>query len=233
MLHINPDDLVLKPSFGTIHCEPNWQWRKREKRIPNYDLFYIWSGEGNLVLNGKSYDVEKGHCFLFKPGDETSATQSPQNGLKLTYIHFDITGKTLISPSSHRVVANTISFESLLTQYIRLCLTKEYGAEIEARLILKQLMIHLLRGDQEKEKQVLEISNSLLETIQEIANYVQVHPGERHSIASLAVRANLSPQYFSRDRKSGRRAVLCGHSPGTMPQRNPKRTLPIPSQAAS
>ncbi|MCZ2260862.1 AraC family transcriptional regulator [Sporosarcina sp. G11-34] len=197
MLNINPSDFVLKPFYGTIHCEPNWQWKKRENRIPNYDLFYIWSGEGKLVLNGKSYDVAKGHCFLFKPGDQTSATQSPQNRLKLTYIHFDITVTSLITPSAHRIIGNTISFESLLTQYIRLCLIKEYGSEIEAKLILKQLMIHLLREDQEKEKEVLEISNSLLETIQEIANYVQVHPSERHSIASLAVRANLSPQYFS------------------------------------
>lgn len=197
MLHINPNDFVLKPSFGTIHCEPNWQWRKREKPIPNYDLFYIWSGEGNLVLNGKSYDVGKGHCFLFKPGDETSASHSSQNRLILTYIHFDIIETSPISPASHRIVGNTINFESLLTQYIRLCLIKAFGAEIEAKLILKQLMIHLLREDQEKEKQVLEISNSLLETIQEIANYIQVHPGEPHSIASLATRDNLSQQYFS------------------------------------
>lgn len=198
MLHINPNNFVLKPSFGTIHCEPNWQWRKREVPLPNYDLLYIWSGLGNLVLNRKSYDVEKGHCFLFKPGDEISATHNAQNRLTITYIHFDITENPLIMPPSHRIVGNTINVESLLTQYIRLSLMKEYGAEIEGKLILKQLMIHLLREDQETEKQEeLVISNSLLETIQEIANYIRVHPAEPHSIASLATRANLSPQYFS------------------------------------
>lgn len=100
-------------------------------------------------------------------------------------------------PASHRILENTISFESLLTQYVRLFLVKTYGAEIEGKLILKQLMIHLLREEQEKEEKLGDASHSLLETIHEIANYVQQHPGEPHTIESLAARANLSQRYFS------------------------------------
>lgn len=197
MLYINPDDFILKSAFATIHCEPNWQWRKRDTPMPNYDLFYVWGGEGTVALNGKPYNVEKGHCFLFKPGDETTATHNPQDPLVLTYIHFDVTEPLRLVPLAHRILGNTISFESLLTQYVRLFLLKSFGAEIEAKLILKQLMIHLLRKEQEKEKQMEDTSNSLLETIREIANYIQQHPGELHTIGSLAARANLSQRYFS------------------------------------
>lgn len=87
MLYLNPDDFVLKPALATIHCEPNWKWRKRATPMPNYDLFYVWSGEGTVLLNNKPYHVGKGHCFLFRPGDETEATHNPQNPLVLTYIH--------------------------------------------------------------------------------------------------------------------------------------------------
>lgn len=45
MLYLNPDDIVLKPIFATIHCEPGWKWRKWDQPMPNYDLFYVWSGE--------------------------------------------------------------------------------------------------------------------------------------------------------------------------------------------
>ncbi len=197
MLYLNPDDFLLKPATATIQCEPNWRWRKRESPMPNYDLFYIWSGEGSVILNKKPYHVGKGHCFLFRPGDWTEATHNPQNPLVLTYIHFDIAKTPRLIPSSHRIFDNTISFESLLSQYVRLFLIKTYGAEIEGKLILKQLMIHLLREEQESQEDFGDTNNNLMETIREIANYIQQHPGDPHSIESLAARANLSPRYFS------------------------------------
>src|SRR5690606_37477116 len=99
-------------------------------------------------------------------------------------------------PASHRIIQNTINFETLLSQYVRILLVKAYGAEIEARLILKQLLIRLLREEQEKEKQLDDdTSNRLLETIREIANYIQEHPAQPHTIESLAARANLSERY--------------------------------------
>ncbi|WP_313894850.1 AraC family transcriptional regulator [Psychrobacillus sp.] len=200
MLYLNPDDFLLKPALATIHCEPNWKWKKRDAPMPNFDLFYVWSGEGTVLLNKKPYHVGKGHCFLFRPGDETEATHNPQDPLVLTYIHFDIAETPRLIPSRHRIFNNTIGFESLLTQYIRLFLVKTYGAEIEGKLILKQLIIHLLREEQEKEEKVEQghTSNNLLETILEIANYIQQHPGEAHTIESLSVRANISQRYFSK-----------------------------------
>lgn len=197
MLYLNPECYILKPALATIHCEPNWKWKKRDQPMPNYDLFYVWNGEGELVLNGEPYKIEKGHCFLFKPGDETTATHNPQNPLVVTYIHFDVMEIPRLTPSSHRVVDNRISFESLLTQYVRLFLIKPYSAEIEAKLILKQLVIHLLREEKEKQEEVEGASNNLLETIREIANFIQQHPGKPHTIESLAARADLSERYFS------------------------------------
>ncbi|MFA1821031.1 helix-turn-helix domain-containing protein [Virgibacillus oceani] len=207
MLYLNPDDFLLKPALGTIHCEPNWKWRKRDKPMPNYDLFYVWNGEGTVKLNQKSYKVGKGHCFLFRPGDETEATHNPQDPLVLTYIHFDIAEAAQPIPSPNRIIENTISFESLLTQYVRLFLVETYGAETEGKLILKQLMIHLLREEQEKEEDLNAVSNNLTETIREIANYIKQHPGKPHTIESLSARANLSQRYFSQKFKE-----IIGHT---------------------
>lgn len=207
MLYLNPDDFMLKPALATIHCEPNWKWRKRDTPMPNYDLFYVWSGEGTVLLNKRPYPVGKGHCFLFKPGDETEATHNPQNPLVLTYIHFDLAETPRLIPSSHRILENAITFESLLTQYVRLFLIKTYGAEVEGKLILKQLMIHLLREEQEKKEVPANISNRLLENIREIANYIQQHPGEPHTIEGLSSRANLSQRYFSQKFKD-----IIGHT---------------------
>ncbi|PWA13146.1 AraC family transcriptional regulator [Pueribacillus theae] len=197
MLHLSPDLYELKPGFATIHCEPGWQWRKRDFPMPDYDLFYVWGGEGVLTLNGKQFNLQPQSCFLFRPGDETTATHNPQKPLTLTYIHFDVNGSVKLIPQPHRIVKDFISFESLLTRYVRLFLINTFGAEIEAKLVLKQLMIHLLREEQEKEVKTANVSFNLIETIEEIANFVQQHPGQQHTVESLAARANLSPKYFS------------------------------------
>ncbi|WP_077621125.1 helix-turn-helix domain-containing protein [Bacillus sinesaloumensis] len=196
MLTINPEKLILKPSFATINCEPNWQWKRKEP-IPNYDLLYVWSGEGNLNLNGKDYLMKRGSCFLFQPGDWTTATHNPQNPLILTYIHFDIESEPELLPKSYRIMKDIIPFESLLTRYVRLFLIKTFGAETEAQLILKQLMIQLLRDEYEDDEQVDQNQSNLLAAIREVANYVKQHPGKGHTVENLAARANFSPRYFS------------------------------------
>jgi AraC family transcriptional regulator of arabinose operon len=196
MLDLLPSSFVLTPSFAKIVCEPNWKWQKREKALANYDLFYVWSGEGELHLNDKPYQVGKGSCFLFRPGDHTSATHNPQKPLVLTYIHFNVTEPVSTIPEPHRQLEDTYDFEHMLSRYVRLFLVRTFAAEEEARLILKQLVIHLLRHDREEPVE-RKASNQLTESIHEVANYIQQHPGTAHRVEDLALRAGLSSRYFS------------------------------------
>jgi AraC-like DNA-binding protein len=196
MLHIAPASLILLPAFAKIMCEPGWKWQKREKPMANYDLFYVWSGEGEVVLNGRPFAVGKGSCFLFRPGDHTSATHDPQKPLVLTYIHFDVTEPVSLVPEPFRWLRETVDFEHLLSRYVRLFLVKTFAADEEARLILKQLLILLLREDLDSPVE-RKASNQLTEAIHEIANYIRQHPGVQHRVEDLAQRAQLSPRYFS------------------------------------
>ncbi|MBB6732549.1 helix-turn-helix domain-containing protein [Cohnella zeiphila] len=196
MIQLSPDSFVLLPYFAKTVCEPGWKWAKREKPLANYDLFYVWSGEGEVVLNDKPYAVGKGSCFLFRPGDHTSATHQPQKPLVLTYLHFDVAEPAGLVPEPYRVVDDPIDFENLLSRYVRLFLVKTFAAEEEARLILKQLMIHLLRQDR-AEPVERKASNQLTESIHEVANYIRQHPAANHRVDDLAARAGLSARYFS------------------------------------
>lgn len=196
MLNVSSSSLVLLPALAKIVCEPNWRW-KRDKPISNYDLFYVWSGEGELQVNGgKPYSIGTGSCFLFRPGDHPTATHNPQKPLVLTYIHFDVSEPVELIPKHYRVMRETVEFEHLLSRYVRLFLIKTYAAEEEARLILKLLLIHLLREDNEGPVE-RKASNQLSEAIHEIANYIRQNPGISHRVEDLAARANLSTRYFS------------------------------------
>ncbi|KIL34695.1 chemotaxis protein CheY [Cohnella kolymensis] len=196
MLDLAPSSFKLLPAFAKIVCEPGWKWQKREKPLANYDLFYVWSGEGEVILNGIPYPVGKGSCFLFRPGDHTSATHNPQKPLVLTYIHFDVTEPVSQVPESYRVLQDPFDFEYMLARYVRLFLVRTFAAEEEARLILKQLVIHLLRNDRDEPVE-RKASNQLTESIHEVANYILQHPGTPHRVDDLAIRAGLSSRYFS------------------------------------
>lgn len=164
--------------------------------MPYYDLFYVWSGEGEVEVNGIHYEVGKGSCFLFRPGDYTSATHNPQRPLVLTYIHFEITEPITMEPERYRRLEDTVDFEYMLSRYVRLFLVTTYAAEEEAQLVLKQLLIQLLREDNQTpvEKKA---SNGLTEAVHEVANYIRQNPSIAHRIEDLATRAHLSPRYFS------------------------------------
>jgi AraC-like DNA-binding protein len=196
MIEVSPSSFVLKSAFAKIVCEPNWKWAPREKPLANFDLFYVWSGEGELILNDEPYAIGKGSCFLFRPGDHTSATHNPQKPLVLTYIHFDIEGPIGQIPERYRVIEDTLDFEYLLSRYVRLFLVKTFAADVEAQLMLKQMMIHLLREDLDEPVE-RKVSNQITEVIHEIANYIRQNPSVAHRVEDLAKRAQLSPRYFS------------------------------------
>jgi AraC family transcriptional regulator of arabinose operon len=199
VLHVSPDRFALLSAYAKITCEPNWKWAKRDQPMMNYDLFYVWSGSGEVELNNQLYSVQEGSCFLFRPGDETSATHNPQKPLVLTYIHFALPESIQLElvPRPYRILQDKLAFEALLAQYVRVRLSGVFGAEEEARLVLKQLMIRLLRVDMEEERQRPIGSNNLSESIQEVANYIRQHAAKPHSIRELSARANLSARYFS------------------------------------
>ncbi|MFD2670671.1 helix-turn-helix domain-containing protein [Marinicrinis sediminis] len=199
MLHVPATSFQLTQSFAKISCEPSWRWAKREKPIPNYDLFYVWDGQGEVILNEEPFSVHKGSCFLFRPGDYTSATHHPQKPLTITYIHFNLdpayTPQAV--PAQYRVLKDTKDVETLLTRYVRVLLNQEYEAELEAQLIIKQLLVHLFRSDQQSIQEHNPTSRQLHEVIQESANYIMQNPAAWHKLEDIAKRANLSPRYFS------------------------------------
>jgi AraC family transcriptional regulator of arabinose operon len=93
---------IATPFYSKIKCEPSWKWPLREEPLDNYDLFYVWDGYGEVTVNGISYIVGKGSCFLFHPGDYTSAIHDKQNPLTLTYIHFNFTEHPKLIPATYR-----------------------------------------------------------------------------------------------------------------------------------
>jgi AraC family transcriptional regulator of arabinose operon len=197
MLHIPEASFLATHFFSKIKCEPTWKWPLRENPLENYDLFYVWEGSGEVIVNKIRYPVSKGSCLLFRPGDYTSASHDKQNPLVLTYIHFNTLEQPALIPNTFRQIKQPTDMETLLSRYVHARLSGLLGSDTEANLILKQLMIHLLRYDQLDKHTESAISKVLQDRILEIAHYMREHSSEWFSIEELASRAQLSPRYFS------------------------------------
>jgi AraC family transcriptional regulator, arabinose operon regulatory protein len=197
MINLPETAYLATPFYSKIKCEPAWKWPLRQEPLENYDLFYVWEGSGEVTVNKTVFSVGKGSCFLFRPGDYTSASHDKQNPLVLTYIHFNLVEQPELIPSTYRQITNPTEIETLLSRYVHARLSHLFGSDIEANLILKQLMIHLLRYDQLELVTHPKTSLVLHDRILEIANYMREHSSVWFSIEELANRAQLSPRYFS------------------------------------
>jgi AraC family transcriptional regulator of arabinose operon len=202
MIDLLEKKIILTNYYAKIKCEANWRWRAREIPLEHYDLFYVWDGTGQVEVNGTQYPVSKGSCLLFRPGDFTSAEHDGQRPLTLTYIHFSLDERPNHIPERYREFKDTLDLEILLNRYVHVRLANLYGADEEATLILKQLMIALLRSDQLTQQQEKQEFRAMQDTIHEIANFMREHPALWSTAEDLAKRAQLSKSYFCKKFKS-------------------------------
>ena len=148
------------------------------------------------MLNGKRYSISKRDCFLFRPGDITSAIHNPEKPLTVTYIHFSV--KT--SPTPLAKLPSLVHFdpsenhEHCLNRYIHLMLNKLYNYKQEATMVLALLLLMFER--QSKMKHVVG-DQSMNRIMMDIAATIMQDAGKQHKISDLANQAHLSPRYFS------------------------------------
>jgi AraC family transcriptional regulator of arabinose operon len=190
-----PSDLYLSYNFGKVNCERTWKWDTRQQPLEDYDLWYAWSGEGKMDLNQQTYAIEKGTCFLFRAGDRTLASHTPQAPLTVTYIHFSMPQdeQQLIS-SPYRIVSDTFLFESYLNRYVETMILQPAHFEDEAELLLTLMLMQLRREEVEL---TATPANHLSSIIRMIAYRVKQNPSSPHSMEAMAEQAQLSTRYFA------------------------------------
>ncbi|WP_051621217.1 helix-turn-helix transcriptional regulator [Paenibacillus sp. UNC451MF] len=201
-----PIDSLLTAQFqrshntGKARCEPSWHW-KPQQPLHDYDLWYAMSGTGKMTINGKTYPIEKGTCFLIRPGDHPEAIQDPDDRLTVIFIHFSIidplNGQP-IQPSSmperHTVVGDTLLLEMLLNRQLQMIHTQEPWQETEFDLMMKQTMLHLHRWQKTDDSLSTGKHKQL---IARVISYIRENPGRRASHQDIADQVQLSPEYLS------------------------------------
>ncbi|HZG56910.1 AraC family transcriptional regulator [Paenibacillus sp.] len=198
MRNFGDAELQLDENYGKVVCEPQWKWNRAHQPFHDYDYWYVWDGEGEVVLNGTSREVGRGSCFLFRPGDRTEARHRPERPLTVTYIHFSKVG----DPAALAALPSFVRFgpespqELYLDRFVHAMRSREHGREEEARMLLKLLLLCFERESRDAVSAPAS-AHPLYPVLSEVAAYVSQDPAKPHTIQSLARRAHLSPRYFS------------------------------------
>ncbi|OCT15614.1 hypothetical protein A8709_16235 [Paenibacillus pectinilyticus] len=192
-------ELVLNEFFGKVNCEVNWKWNRGNEPFQDFDFWYVWDGEGEVTLNTKQYHVSAGDCFLFQPGDLSSARHNPERPLTVTFIHFATKGDLTLPISLPSFVHfDPAEFhEAYLDRFVHMRLTDAYGHEEESKTLLKLLLLLFERQTPAHQSLSDPAKRSLNRVMMDIAAHIRQDPGRQYKIKELAQQAHLSPRYFS------------------------------------
>jgi len=77
--------------YGKVRCETGWflapEW---SERLEDFDLWYVWDGQGRMQLRDRSIDLVSGTCLIMRPGGLYLAEHDPEKPLGVIYIHFQL-----------------------------------------------------------------------------------------------------------------------------------------------
>lgn len=182
---------------GKARCEPGWQWRP--PALPDFDLWYPLSGQGEMKLNGSVYPIRRGSCFLVRPGDRPEAEQHPTDRLTVIFSHFRIDGDIGERiPDRCTRVDEPYLFERLLEKLIELHDADrgqaEPGTAEQFDAVMRVLWLELIR---QREQAQLYGNRALkqLQLVERLKRYIRDRTNARVSHRELADLVGLSPEY--------------------------------------
>ena len=186
-------NLRLTATPVLYHCEPIWSWRSES--LPDYAVWGILEGSGNLAQNSQSYPLKPGTCFLFIPNDTIEAEQDPIDPLSLFVARFEILdteGQAI--PSDHLQIPSgpiQTTHSSSLEAIANLALAWDAENEIENKIQDHALRILLLL-----------IADAGVDSfdarISQVSSMIDSDLRRKWTLEELSERSWLSPSQFSR-----------------------------------
>lgn len=180
---------------GKARCEPGWAWSPNSP-LTEFDLWYAVEGKGQMIINGESYPIGKGSCFLIRPGDRVKATQEPEHRLTVFFVHFMVQedDHDLIFPGRHVRFEDTTVPEMCLQRIVDLRLREEPQKDEECDLLIRLVILHMVRQENAAQSPVSSMHKQL---IHKVMDELADHSGKAVTVTGLAAAVHVSPRYMS------------------------------------
>ncbi|MDQ1914123.1 AraC family transcriptional regulator [Paenibacillus sp. GD4] len=195
--------LIDARNSGKAHCEVGWNWRPAP--LPDYDLWCVLGGSGTMKLNGLTYPIRKGACFLVHPGDTPIAEQNPDDRLTVIYIHFTLQYDSVPScevallPERVVYLQETYELERLLHQVLDTRFKQDDWTMQEFDCLMKQLLIKLYRGRRHNSEDMsATLSRKQRQAVIQVMRRIQEDGWKGRPYEELAAQVGLTPSYLAK-----------------------------------
>ncbi|GCE31480.1 hypothetical protein KDA_69640 [Dictyobacter alpinus] len=170
-----------------------------------YEMGLILSGEGQHILNGHTYPVQRGSCFLLSPADFHALTPAGSEPLELfdVVFHTDIVDEEIYHLLFHTLKNYQLHFthtewEIIEQEFQRLYMESHIQQVGSKHIIigsLERILIDLLRKSQQEISSQPDANQQQRLTLSLI--YLHHHFREPLTLKEVATQVHLSPAYFS------------------------------------
>ncbi len=191
---------------GRVRCEPGWHLGSDWSRsLKDYDLWYIWEGRGQILIDSEEFELHPGICLWMQPGRQYEATQDIFARLGVTFIHFSVGSKngdvlplSVFTPPFEVIRTRQVGFIDTLTRRI-VELEAEPSADTSAEQMMRALIIELDREHRNAPShEPLATEQHHRQIILATVAKIRESPAETPSVVELAHAAGYSVDHFSR-----------------------------------
>lgn len=184
------DCLRFNSTPRIYECEPGWRWSPPP--LPDYDLWCVLNGEGVLDVDGQTFALGSGVCFVLPPGSAPRASQNAARRLTVLYAHFE--AALFLPPLLGVIVRDTAALHVLAA---RLCQTAQRagtdGANRRQPVVLLESLLWLLHDEKNAPR---ESPADVL--VRRVAAQMEAAPGDDWAIDRQARLAHLSRSQYGR-----------------------------------
>ena len=189
---------IMIPSISTRglsrplihHCEKNWSWNPDP--LPDFDLWLVLAGTGEIGLQGEIYPVRAGSCLLFQPGDAPHGRHDPVHPLVVFASHFRFDGaarRRLERGAIHGRLSEWELARRSGETAARVFDEGPTGRQLATALV-GQMVAQLLHARTQPGKEAGGLSSLALE--------IRSQPARPWNVAAMARRCSMSAPHFNR-----------------------------------
>ncbi len=172
--------------------EPGWQWSPPP--LPDYDLWWVLEGRGQITLNGESFEIKPGRCFILQPGTVIKATQDLAYRLLVFAVHFEPLDPAGLPgfPFEGQFVQDREFLEIMARHCENFFQRGDASGRLQSASLVQQILLKLWDELQHPRLSAAD------QGIGQLMQTIRLEPGRSWKVAEMARQAGLSRSQFTR-----------------------------------
>ncbi len=188
---------------GTVLCEPEWSWHPTADRMRDFDLWFVWSGRGEMLADGRKIPLAPGSVFCLRPGHAYHATHDPAHRLGVCYLHFDYVDhndQPARPPERewppHHCTLDPVEFHEQTLRHAVMFSTGDALRRRQAAMLLSSVLLAMRWEANQPRRSPIDCERE--RRLAPVLRRIREHPGEMFSMRELADRAGYGIDHFTR-----------------------------------